>query len=148
MKILRWFLVVLLVVGLFLVRKFETELFYDPLLNYFKSDFINTPFPSIDLPKHLLSVFFRYLLNSLISLGIIYFLFEDRRMLKLSAGLMLFFFVLFSLFYFLFIKIEFQQMFTAGFYVRRILIQPMLLLVLIPAIWYYKNQEKRNEKAA
>lgn len=142
MKIVRWFLVALLIFGLILVRKFETDLFYDPLLSFFHQDFMHATFPEIDIPKHFLSVFFRYFLNAIISLGIIYFIFQDVKIVRLSALILFILFFVFLLPYYYFIHTEFKQFLTAGFYIRRLLIQPVMLLILIPAIWFYK---KNNE---
>lgn len=146
MKILRWVFVFILLVGLVLVRKYEQTLFYDPLLNFFHQDFMNITFPEIDVSKHLLSIFFRYLVNSILSLGIIYFIFKDVKVLKFSALVFSIFFFIFLIPYLYFIHIEFKGFYTAGFYVRRLLIQPVLLLVLVPAIWYWKrNQTISND---
>lgn len=141
MKILRWVIVALLVLGLILVRKFETQWFYDPLLAYFHQDFLNIDFPTIDVPRHLLSIGLRYTLNSILSLGIIWFIFLDLKVLKFSALVLVAFFFFFLIPYYYFIASEFSTFYTAGFYVRRILIQPMMLLILVPAIWYWKKRK-------
>lgn len=139
MKILRIPIVFLLLIGLVLVRKFEVNLFYDPLLDFFHQDFMNVQFPVMDLAQHLWSVFFRYILNSVLSLGIVYFIFKDVKIIKFSALVFLGFFFIFLIPYIYFIHIEFKGFYTAGFYVRRLLIQPVLLLILVPAIWYWKK---------
>lgn len=142
MKILQIIGVIFLVFLLIMVRKFEEDLFYDPLLLFFQSDFHQLKFPDIQIAKHLWSTSLRYFLNSMISLGIIHLIFQDIKITKFSAQILLSFFFLFTLLYFYFIQTEFQQAFTAGFYVRRFLLQPVLLLVLVPAIWYYKKNQK------
>lgn len=80
MKFLRWALIVVLIFALMAVRFFQTELFYDPLLAYFKTDYHHVAFPEIDLGKHLFSMLLRYGLNTLISLGIIAFIFNKKPM--------------------------------------------------------------------
>jgi exosortase F-associated protein len=55
-----------------LVRAFEDELFYDPFLNYFKSDFNVLPLPSYDSFHLLIGLLFRYVLNTVLSLGLLY----------------------------------------------------------------------------
>ena len=140
MKYARYGAAILLTGFLFMVRYFQHDLFYDPLLTYFDGDFNQTQFPDIDKIKHLGSIVLRYGINSVISLGIIHLLFMDMRITRLSAfiygGLLLLLLPL----YFYFIETEFSNFFTAGFYVRRLLIQPLMLLVLVPAIWYYKKK--------
>ncbi|MGI9526484.1 MAG: exosortase F system-associated membrane protein [Weeksellaceae bacterium] len=141
MKILRWIIVALLIFGLILVRKFQTDLFYDPLLEFFHQDFLNIEFPTMDIPKHFGSIALRYAINSVLSLGIIWFIFLDKEIIKFSAIILGVFFFIFLIPYYYFIATEFSQFYTAGFYVRRLLIQPVMLLILIPAIWYWKNQK-------
>lgn len=141
MKILRWIIVGILIFGLILVRKYETQLFYDPLLDFFHQDFSNIEFPQIDLSKHFVSIGFRYGLNSLISGLIIWFLFLDKKVLMFSVIVLIFFFLIFLVPYYYFIETEFEILPTAGFYVRRMLIQPVMLLVLVPAIWYWENSK-------
>lgn len=141
MKILRAILVVLLLFALIMVRKYETVLFYDPLLSFFHGDFQHTAFPEINLSKHLLSISSRYLLNAVITLAIVYVIFTDVKILKFSGLVLLVFFFPFILLYFYFIQVSFEEAFTAGFYVRRFLLQPIMLLILVPAIWFYKKQK-------
>lgn len=142
MKILKGLLVVILIIGLVMVRKYETQLFYDPVLAFFKGDFHHADFPEIQLGKHLLSISSRYALNAVITLGIIQLIFNDIKILKFSFLILLIFFVPFIALYFYFIHIEFKEVFTAGFYVRRFLLQPIMLLILVPAIWFYKKQKE------
>lgn len=145
MKTLRWIIVALLVFGLILVRKFETELFYDPLLKFFHQDFLNIDFPEIDITKHFASIGFRYLINSILSLAIIWFIFMDKKVVQFSAVILAVFFFIFLVPYYYFIDIEFKRFHTAGFYIRRMLIQPVMLLILVPAIWYWKNSKKLHK---
>ena len=140
MKYFRWFLAILLVGCLVLVRKFETQLFYDPILDYFHGNYMNQAFPTIDFAKHILNVSSRYLLNSILSLGIIYLLFNEIKFVKISAVVMFLLFLPLILLYIYFIKTEFETAVTAGFYVRRFLLQPIILLLLVPAIWFYKKR--------
>lgn len=121
-----------------LVRAFEDDLFYDPFLNYFKSDFNNLPLPIYN-PFHLFVGFlFRYGLNTLISLGLLYVLFKDIEIVKFTAILYLFFLmILISSFYMViyFYGVN-NNLFL--FYIRRFLIQPIFVLLFIPAFYFQK----------
>lgn len=75
-----------------LIRTFESQLFYDPFLDYFESNFKNWPFPPFDVFKLFCGLFFRYFLNTILSLILIYTLFRDREILKFSTFLYVFFF--------------------------------------------------------
>jgi exosortase F-associated protein len=69
------------------------------LLNYFKSDFNVLPLPSYDSFHLLIGLLFRYVLNTVLSLGLLYTIFRDT-MIKFASILYVFFFlILVSLFY-------------------------------------------------
>lgn len=147
-KPLRYTIVALFVFGLILVRRFEDSLFYDPFLNYFKGDFINNAFPNYNLNKIIVSISSRYFINSILSLGIIWFLFLDKRKVKFTAWVMIgFFFVLLPLYIWM-IQTNFSIGDNVGFYIRRFLIQPMLVMILIPAFYYqdYLTKQKTNHE--
>lgn len=143
-KWLRYLIAAILIFCLVLVRKFETELFYDPFLAYFKGDFYNAEFPDYDLTKIIWSILFRYFLNSIISIGIIWFLFWNINYLKISAIILLIFLIIFLPVYIYFIENQFHMGENIGFYIRRFLIQPLLLLVLIPAFFYQRQKLKEK----
>jgi len=131
---------VFLASSLVLIRMFENELFYDPLLSFFKSDYSNNPLPEMDSLKLLGNIAFRFLLNTLVSLGIIWMVFKDKGILKLSAFLfgILFCFLMIVFCYLLFYSNS--GSFLPLFYVRRFLIQPILLLVFLPAFYFQKKK--------
>src|SRR5690606_28285885 len=87
--------IIALLVMLVLVRLYQEQLFYDPFLDFFRGEnFKNNPLP-VYKPFHLgLSLFFRYGLNTAISLGILWLIFKDKGILKLSVILYVVFFVL------------------------------------------------------
>lgn len=138
-KWLRYGLAAVLIFGLILVRKFETELFYDPFLAYFKSDFYNSEFPQYDLGKLILNILFRYFLNLLLSVLIIGLIFWRKDYMKYTAYIWLGFLAVFLPLYVYFIETHFSLGENYGFYIRRFLIQPVLLLILIPAFFYHQQ---------
>ncbi|MEL1243495.1 exosortase F system-associated protein [Flavobacterium sp. DGU11] len=132
--------VFMLLVFLVLVRLFEEKLFYDPLLDFFRKEGKSLPeYSSIRL---FLGLAFRYGMNMLFSLGIIWIAFKDRSILKLTAGLYLVFFVIFVAVLFTALNAEEPNLLMI-FYVRRFLIQPLLLILFLPAFYY---QKRVNEK--
>lgn|SRR5690606_3531569 len=143
-KWISYLIVAVLIFCLILVRKFETELFYDPFLAYFKGDFYNAEFPDYDLTKIIWSIIFRYFLNSIISIGIIWFLFWNQNYVKISAIILLIFLIIFLPVYIYFIENQFHLGENIGFYIRRFLIQPLLLLILIPAFFYQRQKLKEK----
>ena len=82
-KYLRYAIAVLFVFGLILVRKFEDVLFYDPFLQYFH--FVgHSKFPEIDLPKLNASIMVRYLINTLLTVLIVWFIFWKKSYVRFS----------------------------------------------------------------
>lgn len=129
-----------LVVLLALVRFFENQLFYDPLIHFYEADYLQNTIPYFETGKMFFNVLLRYLLNSIISLGLLYVTFFDRNILEFSVYLYSIFFVIcFTVFVFLIFEIE-SKHFLALFYVRRFLIHPILVLILMPAFYYYRRK--------
>ncbi|MCI4441910.1 MAG: exosortase F system-associated protein [Lentimicrobium sp.] len=130
----------LLILLLVLIRAYEDSLFYDPFLNYFKTDYYNLPLPEINSLQLFFGLLFRYFLNTSISLAIIYVLFKDVEAVKFASVLYLIFFVILIIIFFfvLFYIGETNKM--ALFYVRRFIIQPLFLLLFLPAFYYQKQK--------
>ena len=128
---------------LVLIRAYEDSLFYDPFLDYFKADYFNLPLPEIDGLKLFFGLAFRYFLNTVLSLGIIYILFKDISAIKFSIILYTVFFVMLiiALYVVIYSFGEIDKMVL--FYIRRFLIQPIFLLLFLPA-FYYQFQSSKN----
>lgn len=132
---------VVLVALLVLIRAFEDQLFYDPFLDYFKNDFTNMPLPNFNSFQLFLGLLFRYTLNTVVSLGIIYVLFKDVQMVKFALVLYYFFFmILIAAFFYIILFIKGHNNLVL-FYVRRFLIQPIFVLLFVPG-FYYQKQNK------
>ncbi len=129
--------VLFLILLLALIRGFENELFYDPFLRYFKSE-NNTIYPDIDSKKLFINLFFRYLLNTIISLSILYLIFSEITIVKFSAILYLGFFVILIFLFFIYLSYFDESHKMILFYIRRFLIQPIFLMLFIPAYYYQK----------
>ena len=138
-KILRISAIILLFSLLLLVRFYAAKIFYDPFIKYFNGDFLKGSFPDLNTAKLFLSLTMRYLINSIISLAIIYFVFLKKEYLKFSAIFYLVTFVILISSYFLQLKLAFSNGYLLAFYIRRMLIHPIFLLILLPAFYYQKN---------
>lgn len=136
------FIAIVIVICFTLIRAFETKLFYDPFLNYFKNDFHSQSYPQVETSKLFLGLFFRYLLNSVLSLILIYAVFKDLDIFKFSLLIYtLFLVVLFGMFY---VILEyFPDASWLLFYVRRFIIQPILVLLFIPGFYYQLQNSKK-----
>lgn len=124
------------------IRAFESTLFYDPFLDYFESDFKNLPFPETDVLKLFWGLFFRYFLNTFLSLILIYALFRDREILKFSTFMYGFFLVILFGMFFIILN-YFTEANWLLFYVRRFIIQPIFVLLFIPAFYYQEQNFKK-----
>jgi len=124
------------------IRFFEDSLFYDPLIEFFRSDYLLGIIPPMNMAELMIHLSIRYALNSAISLGIIYIAFQNKSMLKFSVILYaLLYLGAVSAFIFLVLNIE-REHYLALFYVRRFLIHPLFLLILLPAFYYYRISKK------
>ena len=112
--------------------------FYDPLLDYFKHDYLNAAIPELNFGAYFLNIFYRYFLNSVISLAIIYLVFNDKKALYFSIKFYVLAFLVLSLLLFVLLKFNVTQNYLLTFYVRRFLIQPLFVFILLPAFYYQK----------
>ncbi|NGY36146.1 exosortase F system-associated protein [Flavobacterium sp. XN-5] len=121
-----------------MVRAYEDQLFYDPFLNYFKSDYNALPLPTYDTLHLIAGLLFRYGLNTALSLSLIYVLFKDIAMIKFATFLYVFFFIILIVAFFAVIYCYGAHNNLMLFYVRRFLIQPIFVILFIPAFYYQK----------
>ncbi len=137
----RILLILVLILSLACIRTFENNLFYDPFLDYFKSNYQNKRLPEIDNFNLFLGLFFRYFLNSIISISIIYLVFKDLEIVKFTSVLyFILFFILAISFYLTLIYFDSNNKMTL-FYIRRFLIQPIFLMLFLPGFYFQKTQK-------
>lgn len=136
-------LIVLSALMLVLIRGFEDFLFYDPLLDFFKTDYTHQSIPEMNHLALLANLGFRYFINTIFSLLIIWSFFQDREIIKVSVFIYsVFFSILFAMFTYIIYTGHSGYENTMLFYVRRFLIQPLLLLVLLPAFFFHKFKSR------
>lgn len=135
------FLICIAFVLLACIRAFESKIFYDPFIGFYKSEYFHKPLPNFDSVKLFLNLLFRFSLNSLISVFIISKLFSDKGILKVAAYLYLFIGLILIASFCIYIN-SVAPDYMILFYIRRFLIQPVLLVLFIPAFYYQKKQNK------
>lgn len=138
---LRIAVVIVLVLLLACVRAFENILFYDPFLTYFKTDNTNLPFPEFDNLKLAAGLGFRYFLNTILSLGIIYVAFKDFELIKFATVLYILLFIVLMLLFFGVLHFSNHENHFLLFYIRRFLIQPLFVILFLPAFFYQKQNK-------
>lgn len=135
----RWILVFIGFIGLISVRAFENQLFYDPFLAYFKSADQTAIFPNFTWGKLIFSYLFRFMLNTVFSLWIIHFLFQNKEWTKQAFYLIALIFIIVFPIYLLCIADQFDFGYLFSFYIRRFVIQPLTLLLIVPIFYYRKK---------
>lgn len=128
--------VAILLALLAVVRFYQEALFYDPLVPFFKTDSVILPF--LDMPKLLGGLTLRYFINTMLSLAILWFCFKDKSIIRLTAILYGVFFIVLMIAFVIVINAEKPNL-LAVFYIRRFLIQPLFLILFIPAFYYQRR---------
>lgn len=136
----RYIFIFILILLLVLIRQFENVLFYDPYLSFFKNDYLYIDSPRRETFKLVVFTTLRFLLNTSISLGILYFAFLDKSIVKFSALVYIVAYVLLMLVYLYFVINPKQEDYYLFFNIRRFLIQPIILLLLLPAFYYQRTR--------
>ena len=137
-KLVTYILVGILLLFLVLVRAYENVLFYDPYLTFFKNDYLYIDSPRREIAKLVVFTTLRYLLNSIISLGILYLFFKDKSVIKFSVLVYAVAYALLLIPFLYFVINPRQEDYYFFFNIRRFLIQPILLILLLPAFYYHK----------
>ena len=137
-KYTKYIWIALLFCLLALVRFFENELFYDPYLVFFQNDYLYLDSPRREVAKLVASTTLRYVINTVISLGILYLFFKDKSIVKFSVIVYsISYFILITLFLYFVLNPK-QEDYYVFFNIRRFLIQPLILLLLLPAYYYQR----------
>ncbi|HFS67389.1 MAG TPA: exosortase F system-associated protein [Flavobacteriia bacterium] len=137
-KLGRYLLIGFLFLLLILVRAYASNFFYDPLSNYFKNDYLYKEIPKMNKVLFFRDVFFRYLINSIISIGIIYLFFKKKSYVKFAIGFYTISFLVLAIIFYIILNQE-KTDYKMLFYLRRFLIHPLFLLLLLPA-FYQKHK--------
>ncbi|AKK72788.1 exosortase F system-associated membrane protein [Chryseobacterium gallinarum] len=144
MKMLNWCLVIIGICGLFGVRILEDTLFYDPFLGYFHEANKNIMFPSFEWGKLISGYLFRFALNLVFSCLIIQGLFRNRQWTVQGAVMMLIVFGIAFPIYLYCISDHFEIGYLFSFYMRRFVIQPLIILLIVPMFYYRKQMMKQG----
>ncbi|MBS1548667.1 MAG: exosortase F system-associated protein [Bacteroidetes bacterium] len=141
MKILSILGVVIGVLGLIGIRVVEDRIFYDPFLNYFHESNANTEFPAFSWFQLILSHLGRFVLNLLFSLVIVQSLFRNIQWTLQALIMIVLVFVITLPVYLVCVYHQFEIGYLFSFYVRRLVIQPLIVLLIVP-MFYYRRQKQ------
>jgi len=137
-KYTKYILIGLLLCLLILVRFFENELFYDPYLVFFQNDYLYLDSPRREVAKLVASTTLRYVINTVISLGVLYLFFKDKSIVRFSVIVYVISYVILITLFLYFVLNPKQEDYYVFFNIRRFLIQPLILLLLLPAYYYQR----------
>lgn len=139
MKILNWVLATIAIFGLISVRMVEDQIFYDPFQAFFHLANKHAPFPDFNWMPLILNYLFRFGLNLILSAAVVYFLFKNKKWTLQAVVLMLIVFAITFPLYLYCIHTQFDIGYLFSFYMRRFVIQPLILLLIIPLFYYRKH---------
>lgn len=131
--------ILLLCCSLVAVRAFENNWFYDPFIAHFKqADYLKSV-PEFETFGLIFNLLFRYALNSFASILILILIF-DIRITRFLTFLYVLFGILLVPSYLILAQYYLPEAYNLFFYLRRFLIQPVLLIVLIPGFYYGRGK--------
>jgi exosortase F-associated protein len=134
-------LIVISLLGLASVRLLENDLFYDPFIAYFKSNFQLQPLPDLDKGLYVISTVFRYFINLLFTVCMIWFLYKSKEFVKATLWVHLFSFIILLAVFFILLPLEDEWVKMTLFYIRRFLIHPILLFILVPGFYFISKKQ-------
>lgn len=121
-----------------LIRFFQNQLFYDPFIIFFKTDYKNTSLPDYESLKLFFSYSLRFLFNSLISIVLIFIIFREKEVVKICTILFFAIYLILLLASIFTLNLD-SENYMLWFYVRRFIIQPLFVMLFIPGIYYQKK---------
>lgn len=143
MKILSRFVVILGIFGLIAVRVFEDRLFMTLFLIIFMKP-IKPAFSGFCMGKLMAGHLFRFFWIFFFSCLIIHFWFNNKRWTIQGALLMVIVFAITFPIYLYCISDRFELGYLFSFYMRRFVIQPLILLLIIPLFYYRRYTFENN----
>lgn len=141
-KIARLVITFFCLLGFLYIRFRESELFYDPLIDYYHGDYQNRALPTLQEGKLFLNVLYRYVLNFILSIGLLWAAFTDTQILKFASLFYIFVCIILIILMYICIQGYDPKGYLPLFYVRRFLIQPLLIFLLLPAFFYASKVSK------
>lgn len=132
--------------GLIGVRVLQEDLFYDPMLQYFLGADRKAEFPEFNWTKLILSHLLRFLLNLVFSAIIIHGFFLNGKWTLQGVVLICLVFAVTFPIYLYCVSTGFEIGYLFSFYMRRFVIQPLILLLVIPMFYYRKHIQKTAEQ--
>jgi len=139
---IKYSFIFILIVLLISIRFFEKNLFDDGLIQFFTHDYLTQDLPITSSLQTIIIDGVRFWINSILSIMIMFLVFKQKHLLTflLSFYGLVFLIIIIALHFAI-------ANYTPGhylslFYIRRFLIQPLLLFILVPALLFQKKVAK------
>jgi len=116
----------------------QRYLFYDPLQDYVYNPMLGGR-PDINALQYIGGKMVRYMLNDGFAMMVIFAFFPERKYLKLAFYVFLFGMLFLLPIYFVAVFYFFERVFPYLNHIHRLVLNPVLMLMLIPAILYQKK---------
>lgn len=126
------------------VRVLEGTIFYDPFLGYFHEANKNIEFPTFEWGRLIAGHVFRFILNLFFSCLIIYGVFKNKNWTIQGAVMMIVVFSITFPIYLYCIHSKFEIGYLFSFYMRRFVIQPLIILLIVPMFYYRKQMGSKQ----
>ncbi|WP_196889590.1 exosortase F system-associated membrane protein [Aureivirga sp. CE67] len=140
-RLLRISLIIVGFFSLIIVRFLSDKFLEDPLKIFFETNSISSVLPKIDFWTQFLKNSLLFFSNEIISIGILFLFFLDKNVVKFALWFYQIAFVILSISFFVLLEINNPDYNRILFYIRRFLIHPIFLLVLLPAFYFQKKKE-------
>ena len=88
-------IIISLLLALLVMVRIMENWFYDPLISYFEYDYLHETLPEINTLKLIFHLILRYLINTIISILIIWVIFKDKNLIRFSIWFYLIVLILF-----------------------------------------------------
>lgn len=134
-------LVIFFLLFLLVLVRYNEHFFYDPLRPFFENDYLYKPLPEIAILKFNVHLLIRYSINTIISIGIIWYFFKKMDFVVFSAKFYLLLLPILFISLNIFLIMDDKSFYLLLFYIRRFMIQPLFLFLLLPA-FHYQNSLK------
>ncbi len=140
-KLAKYITASIILAGFLLVRFYEKKILDDGLFDFFENDYLTENLPPVSLSKLLLADSLHYGLNVLLSILFLKLIFKQKQLIGFLSLLFLLFYVLLIIFLFLAVIFYKPGHYLFLFYIRRLLIQPIFLFLLIPALFVQQKSK-------
>ncbi len=130
------------VILLISVRLFEQEWFPEKFIDYFASgNYMKSSLPVLRFEDYF-SIFLRYSVNSILSVILLQLLFKDARLTLWAVKFFIYSGVILGILFVLTVQWIRPVDYRIVFYLRRMLIQPVGLFLLLPVFYFIREATK------